>query len=698
MKRPVFLLLAAVPLAGGVAVASSSSTANLAAPSTTAPLVELHDKGGSVKLYINGALCYANIPATTVGCTPSTLPVTTTTTVSNTTAPTSTTSTTTVAPTTIPATTTTTVPSAVTTTTTPATLQTLVISRGKPAFATSGIAGNANDADYETSWQPGTSGTLAYDLSSVPAPQRSNVTLSWFVRQDDGYATSSSVITGLCPASAQYRPIPTDYTIEANAAAGGPVPTAGWVALSTVTGNVLISRQQPISLAGYNWVRLNVSKANGTSLNVDVVNGTNSIVFYGDSITARYAGHNRTSDGYGNLGPSIADQILATTGQQFATQNAGMDCTKSTDMAAAFDRLIALYPGKYVALGFGTNDSWQGAGDPQAYYNTMAGMVTKLVAAGKTPVIATIPWPDNGGTWDTQVQAFNTKIQALYVAFPQIVHGPDLYTLTKGQTAWFENAGNVHPNASGTMAYRKAWAATLSALAGTTAPPVVVTSGHFATLPPGSALPDDATCAAAVRPATEVRASNATANATTGAGRKTPADPYYARVTGNYTGTTDQIIQWAACKWGLDEDIVRAQVAKESWWNMSQLGDFGIDPPRCAPGHTLGSDGQIGMCPESIGLLQLRFPYWADSFPTAETSSAYNLDYSLAARRQCFEGGEPWLNTLERGQDYVAGDLWGCIGRWFSGRWHTTDSETYIAAVKGYLNQRIWTTSAFLTG
>ena len=30
-------------------------------------------------------------------------------------------------------------------------------------------------------------------------------------------------------------------------------------------------------------------------------------------------------------------------------------------------------------------------------------------------------------------------------------------------------------------------------------------------------------------------------------------------VTGNYTGTTDEIVRWAACKWGIDEDVVRAQ-------------------------------------------------------------------------------------------------------------------------------------------
>ena len=42
----------------------------------------------------------------------------------------------------------------------------------------------------------------------------------------------------------------------------------------------------------------------------------------------------------------------------------------------------------------------------------------------------------------------------------------------------------------------------------------------------------------------------------------TPCGLHYAgllRLTSvsNYTGTTNQIIQWAACKWGMDEDLLR---------------------------------------------------------------------------------------------------------------------------------------------
>ena len=62
----------------------------------------------------------------------------------------------------------------------------------------------------------------------------------------------------------------------------------------------------------------------------------------------------------------------------------------------------------------------------------------------------------------------------------------------------------------------------------------------------------------------------------------------------------------------------------------------------------------------------------------------------------CFEGNETWLNTVDRGRDYAAGDLWGCVGMWFSGRWYTQPAVDYIAAVQDWLNQRIWETPDFL--
>ncbi len=167
-------------------------------------------------------------------------------------------------------------------------------------------------------------------------------------------------------------------------------------------------------------------------------------------------------------------------------------------------------------------------------------------------------------------------------------------------------------------------------------------------------------------------------------------------MTGNFTGTTDEIIQWTACKWGIDEDVVRAQIAKESWWRQDAKGDLNTDQTTCLPQVRTTS----GPCPESLGLGQVRFLYHTAAFGNlnAYLSSAYNLDYTYSVWRTCYDGGSSWLNTVERGQDYAAGDLWGCVGTWFAGRWHTPAAEGYITAVKDYLNPRVWETPAFQNG
>jgi autotransporter family porin len=208
-----------------------------------------------------------------------------------------------------------------------------------------------------------------------------------------------------------------------------------------------------------------------------------------------------------------------------------------------------------------------------------------------------------------------------------------------------------------------------------TAPPAIAAApAHFVTLPPGSPLPSDEQCAALVRKAPEIRPQNASFNAVKGHGAPaSPPAPLYARVTGNFTGTTDEILQWGACKWGIDEDIVRAQAAKESYWTQTNVGDNG----------------------GSFGILQVRQPYWGWAFNSgvgdAKSSTAYNVDASLAARRNCFEGNETWL-----GGTYKAGDIWGCVGLWFSGRWYDQPAQTYIKAVQDYLSQKIWLTSDFV--
>jgi autotransporter family porin len=217
----------------------------------------------------------------------------------------------------------------------------------------------------------------------------------------------------------------------------------------------------------------------------------------------------------------------------------------------------------------------------------------------------------------------------------------------------------------------------------------------FRTLPPGAALPSDDQCARDVgADPWEPRPANRTANQSNawaqgfrlrGSYLASTAPGYEERVTGNFTGTTDQIIRWAACKWGFDEDDVRAQAVIESYWRQSLLADCGYrtqpDTNGCA----------------SVGLLAVK---GADipathpgTWPAAMTSTAFNVDYALAVRRLCYDGKETWMRQFNPA--YGAGDLWGCIGRWYSGRWHDAGAETYIQRVRTTLSSRTWATAGF---
>jgi autotransporter family porin len=264
------------------------------------------------------------------------------------------------------------------------------------------------------------------------------------------------------------------------------------------------------------------------------------------------------------------------------------------------------------------------------------------------------------------------------------------------------------PSASATVSTPTSAGAPASGPATASPPPdpTAATPTHFSTVGAGRTLPSGAQCAAWVRarPEPENKRVNAAHNARTGGGVSASlfagSDPragqrLAGRIDGDFTGSTHDILRWASCKWGFDEDLMKAQAAIESWWRQTTMGDFGTDAARCPADHGPGVDGRAGECPESYGLMQVRFPYYGASFPGVMRSSAMNVDVAFAVLRSCFDGYETWLNTVERGRDYAAGDLIGCMGRWFSGRWYTSAADDYIARVQDYRRQRIWETANF---
>jgi autotransporter family porin len=94
--------------------------------------------------------------------------------------------------------------------------------------------------------------------------------------------------------------------------------------------------------------------------------------------------------------------------------------------------------------------------------------------------------------------------------------------------------------------------------------------------------------------------------------------------------------------------------------------------------------------------MQVRTQYFRNVIDDAIASSAYNLDVSYAVWRTCFEGEEQWLNTVDRTKDYAAGDVWGCIGRWYAGRWYTDAAKEYLSVVYDYYQDRVWESDGFL--
>lgn len=212
---------------------------------------------------------------------------------------------------------------------------------------------------------------------------------------------------------------------------------------------------------------------------------------------------------------------------------------------------------------------------------------------------------------------------------------------------------------------------------------------YFETKPVGGELPTAQWCADRIRsaPSIEHRPDNAEQNNTVveisvtvdGAGEAWNALTA-PRVTGDFVGTTDQILQWVSCKWGFDEDITRARAVTESSWRMTTEGDISDFAGEC---NVLGL---VPPCPLSYGILQVKGSVHTGTYPASTESTAFGADYAMAWLRACYDGEFDWFHN----PGYVAGDEWGCVGAWFSGEWYDHGSEDYVAEVQGHLQARTW--------
>jgi acyl-CoA thioesterase I len=343
-----------------------------------------------------------------------------------------------------------------------------VISWGSPAYASSGTASLANGSNQATEWDNsgGYPSWLAYDLSSVPSAKRQMVWVSWWNQESFAYDS------GLFGPSYS---VPGSYTIEVNAAdGGGSPPTSGWTVLATVTANVLHCRSHLLNMNGANWIRFNASAgastnaagANGCSLAMDVHDASQGIDawnFVGDSIMALFAQHSVSPQslpaGYSslNFGKNIASKYPAYNP---AWENNGLPYLTTSNYPLSTYLSQELWPGKYIAIQLGANNT---PTDTATFYNDMLGLVSQLLAAGKTVFIATPSWQSvSMGHHDMSKLAAQVPLIVQHFAGQPVYAGPDMFAFFSQPANQGYITGNdgLHPDAQGQALMRDLWALT----------------------------------------------------------------------------------------------------------------------------------------------------------------------------------------------------------------------------------------------
>src|SRR5579875_973138 len=214
-------------------------------------------------------------------------------------------------------------------------------------------------------------------------------------------------------------------------------------------------------------------------------------------------------------------------------------------------------------------------------------------------------------------------------------------------------------------------------------PTPTATPVHYSMRGPGAVLPAEAACASQVD-ATPSR-ENAAWNEDDGTGYNSNQPPpggvpayFYANapcctelpnadfagVDGTYGGTSDDIFRVYACKWGIDEDYVRAEAWVESEWHQdcaaahggsgcNEAGDLN-NPSGCSTGlkvTTITPNGEFcalqgfgGLASPSQyaswSIFQTKVYYNWMTWPMIEESTPFAVDYRLAEMRGCVNGDQ----------------------------------------------------------
>ncbi len=168
--------------------------------------------------------------------------------------------------------------------------------------------------------------------------------------------------------------------------------------------------------------------------------------------------------------------------------------------------------------------------------------------------------------------------------------------------------------------------------------------------------------------------------------------------------STDDLIQWGACKWGIPTDWLRAEYVVESNWHQFQggnpdgtgkgiegrgFGDLASSNFWSSPNAALTTAGAW----TSLGITQVKSRPSSDPHPGTKDlrwkSTAFNIDYQAGILRYYYNGSCGWCSFK------YAGQQWPSIGAWFSPGSNDTGAIDYQNKVKTVLAERRWAQSGF---
>jgi hypothetical protein len=212
----------------------------------------------------------------------------------------------------------------------------------------------------------------------------------------------------------------------------------------------------------------------------------------------------------------------------------------------------------------------------------------------------------------------------------------------------------------------------------------------------------------------------------------------FQTVDGAYTGTTESIFRVYACKWGIDEDFIRAQAYMESGWHQDcpaahggtgcETGDYN-HPGGCTLGvpiTPISPNGQFcalegfagAVSPNqwaSWSLMKTKVYYNWETWPMIEESTPFAVDFRFAEMRGCMNGDQytyfhsqspsastdyqnavSAARTSPNGASRVPGWTnlqylaYGCIDTHYLGAWFSGVQDSYLNEFISDVNAAPW--------